>query len=230
MKFSVVIPTWNEGAQIASALKRLRQVSDSSPLEIIVVDGNSSDGTPELARAWADQVIVLPRSNRGEQLDAGAKKATGELLFFLRADCQPPDNWQQALEHFWLSARSRKVAATAFAVDYGSGLSLRLASRWANSRVALRGAALGEHGLCTTPEIYRDSGGYPHYACLEDLAFCERLSRFGSIVLMPERIWPAARSMRRDGVVVSGLRHMLLRARFKLGASPDDLWKTYGGL
>ncbi|MBI3551331.1 MAG: glycosyltransferase [Elusimicrobia bacterium] len=230
MKFTVVIPTWNEDAQISSALKRLRQVSQQSPLEIIVVDGASTDATAAQAREWADQVLVLPRANRGEQLDAGARKASGDLVFFLRADCQPPDNWQQALEHFWLSTHAKKVAATAFTVDYGSGLALRLASRWANSRVSWRGAALGEHGLCTTPEIYRESGGYPHYACLEDLGFSERLAPLGGIVLMPERIWPAARGMRRDGPVKDGLRHLWLRLRFKLGASPDELWKAYGGL
>ena len=230
MKFSVVIPTWNEGAQIGSALKRLRQVSQSSPLEIILVDGNSTDDTVAQARDWADQVISLPNANRGEQFDAGAHKATGELLFFLRADCQPPDSWQQALEHFWLSASNRKVAATAFAVDYGSGFSMRLAARWSNSRVSLRGAAFGEHGLCTTPEIYKESGGYPHYACLEDMGFCERLQKIGRIVLMPERIWPAARRMRRDGPLMTGMRHLWLRARFSMGTSPDELWKTYGGL
>ena len=230
MKFSVIIPTWNEGAQIASSLKRLRQVSQASPLEVIVVDGKSTDGTPELAREWADQVITLERSNRGEQLDAGARKASGDLLFFLRADCQPPDNWQQALEHFWLARHERKVAATAFAVDYGAGLSWRLAARWANNRVAWRGLALGDHGLCVTPDVYRESGGYPHYACLEDVAFSKKLASLGQIVLMPERIWPAARGMRRDGPVFSGLRQAWLRMRFALGASPDDLLKSYGGL
>jgi glycosyltransferase involved in cell wall biosynthesis len=230
VKFSVVMPTWNEGAQIGSALKRLRQISQASPLEIIVVDGGSTDGTAGLAREWADQVISLEQSNRGRQLDEGARKASGDLLFFLRPDCQPPETWQQALEHFWLAAHSRKVAATAFAVDYGSGLSLRLASRWANSRVSLRKTVLSDHGLCMTPEVYRESGGYPHYACLEDIAFSQKLSRLGEIVLMPERIWPAARRMRRDGPINSGLRHLWMRLRFTMGTSPDDLWKSYGGL
>lgn len=230
MKFSVVIPTWNEGAQIVSSLKRLRQISQASPLEIIVVDGGSTDGTAGLAREWADQVISLEQSNRGRQLDEGARKASGDLLFFLRPDCQPPESWQQALEHFWLASHPRKVAATAFAVDYGSALSLRLAARWANSRVAWRGSVLGDHGLCTTPDIYRESGGYPHYACLEDMAFCDKLSRLGEIALLPERIWPAARGMRRDGPFKTGLKHLWMRFRFKLGTSPDELWKSYGGL
>ena len=230
MKFSIVVPTWNEGAQIGSFLKRLRQVSEDSPFEVIVVDGSSADGTADIARPWADQVLVLERANRGEQLDAGAKKASGDLLFFLGSDCQPPDHWQKALEHFWLARHERKIAATAFAVDYGAGLSWKLAAGWANSRVSMRGLILAEHGLCTTPEVYRDSGGYPPFACLEDVVFSQRLSKIGQVVLMPERIRPAARGMRREGLMLSGLRHSWVRLRYALGASPEDLRKSYGGL
>lgn len=230
MKFSVVIATWNESAQISSYLKRLRQISQQSPMEVIVVDGGSDDGTAALAREWADHVVALPQTNRGAQLDTGAKIATGDLLFFLRADAQPPGNWQQALEHFWLATHPKKVAATVFTVDYGTGFSLRLSSNLANAVVEWRGVAYGDHGLATTPEIYKESGGYPPIAYREDVVFCERLARFGTIERLPERIWPAARRLRRAGPVRCALQHSWLALRYKLGASPDDLWRSYCGL
>jgi len=230
VKFSVVIATWNEGSQIASALKRLRQISQSSPLELIVVDGGSSDGTADLAREWADHVIELDKPNRGLQLDAGAKKAAGELLFFLRPDSQPPGNWQQALEHFWLASHPDKIAATAFSIDYGSGLSLRLTSRLTNAAVSVRGSVSGEHGLATTPEIYREAGGFPPLAYREDIVFSERLRRLGRVVLLKERIWPAARRLRRDGPTRALLENAWLNVRFKLGADPEQLWKRDAGL
>lgn len=227
MKFSVVIATWNEGAQIGSALKRLRQISQQSPMEVIVVDGGSTDDTAAQARAWADQVLELPAPNRGAQLHAGAQKATGELLFFLRPDSQPPGNWQQALEHFWLASHPRKVAASCFTVDYGAARAFRLAARFVNSMAGARGLATGDHGLCTTPELYRDAGGYPAYAYREDLSFCERLRRLGQLVMLPERIWPAARRMRHQGPVRCLAEHAWLELRYKLGSSPDTLWRAY---
>ena len=230
MKFSVVIAAWNESAQIFSSLKRLRQISQSSPMELIVVDGGSDDGTAELAREWADHVLVHEEPNRGKQLDAGARIASGDLLFFLRPDAQPPGNWQQALEHFWLTAHTQKISATVFSVDYGAALSLRMASRMANASVDWRGVASGEHGLCTTPEIYREAGGFPPLAYREDYVFSNRLAKHGKIVLLKERIWPAGRRMHRAGAVSSILQDAWLTVRFKLGAKPEDLWRSDAGL
>lgn len=229
MKFSVVVPAWNEGTQISSYLKRLRQISQQSPMELIVVDGASDDDTAQQARQWADRVVSHPRSNRGEQLDAGAKLATGDLLLFLRADAQPPGNWQQALEHFWLSTQPRKVAATVFTIDYGSGWTMQVSSRLANAVVGWRGIAFGDHGLATTPEIYRESGGYPPIAYREDVEFSRRLTRFGAIVRLPQTIWPAARRLRRAGLLRCALQYSWLSLRHKLGSSPDELWRSYSG-
>ena len=54
-------------------------------VEVIVVDGGSSDGTPELARPLADRVIAAPRG-RAAQMNAGAAAARGDVLLFLHAD------------------------------------------------------------------------------------------------------------------------------------------------
>lgn len=225
MKFSVIIPTFNEGPQISSSLRRLREISKTSPIEIILVDGGSDDDTVEMAKDWVDELLVLDAPNRGAQLHAGAQKATGDLLFFLRADAQPPGNWQQALEHFWLAGKSKKTAATVFRVDYGSSFPYRLASAMENFSAGVRGYPSGDHGFCTTPEIYRESGGFPPYASMEDLVFVDRLNSLGRIVLLKESIWPAARRMRSAGPLTSTLYQYWQELCFRLGASPDYLYK-----
>ena len=222
MKFSVVVAAHNEGPQISSALKRLRQIS--SPMELIVVDGGSDDGTVKSAEGWADRVIALGAPNRGAQWHAGAQAATGDLLFFLRADAQPPGNWQQALEQFWLT-KVDGVAAAGFSVDYGGGAGLRLLSAWSNARV--RGGMIGaDHGVCTTPEIYRASGGFPPFPELEDLEFSRRLAARGRVRLLPEVIHAAARRLRSQGTLTYLARRLWLEARYKRGAKPEDLFRT----
>ncbi|OGS36474.1 MAG: hypothetical protein A2506_11045 [Elusimicrobia bacterium RIFOXYD12_FULL_66_9] len=223
MKFSVIVAAHNEGPQIASSLKRLRQISKTSPVEIILVDGDSDDDTVACAREWADEIVVHDNSNRGAQWDAGARKATGDHLFFLRADVHPPGNWQQALERFWLLNEAERFSAAVFSVDYGSELGLRALSMWSNARVRA-GVAAADHGLCTTPEIYKASGGYPSFCELEDFEFSRRLGRLGRIVLLPERVHAAARRLRAQGPLTYALSRVWKETRYKMGASPEALF------
>jgi glycosyltransferase involved in cell wall biosynthesis len=225
LKFSVIIAAHNEGSQIASALKRLRQISHTSPMEVIVVDGGSDDGTAEASAEFCDQVVRLEKPNRGEQWNAGAAKASGDLFFFLRADAQPPGNWQQALEHFWLATPVGGVAAAAFSVEYGGGPGMRTLAAWSNGRVRA-GVALADHGLCTTPEIYKAVGGFPDFPVLEDLEFSRRLRARGRIALLPERMHSAARRIHALGPLRWYLGRTWLETRYKLGAKPSDLFQA----
>lgn len=168
-------------------------------MEVIVVDGGSDDDTVAEARPWADEILTQAQANRGAQLHAGASRAGGDLLFFLPPDAQPPGNWQQALERFWLQAHGETVAGTAFSVDYGGGFSFRVASRVHNAAARWGGRAVCDQGLCTTPELYRASGGFPPMDGVDDLLFCARLRGLGRLAVLPERIWAAARPMRRTG-------------------------------
>jgi glycosyltransferase involved in cell wall biosynthesis len=223
VKFSVIVAAYNEGPQIGSSLKRLRQISQTSPMEVVVVDGGSDDGTVEAAREWADEVIELGKPNRGAQWHAGAEKATGDLLFFLRADAQPPGNWQQALEHYWLATPMGGLAATAFSVSYGAGLGLTALSMWSNARVR-SGLASSDHGLCTTPEIYKAVGGFPAFPVLEDMEFSRRLTTRGRIALLPERLRPAARHVHSIGPLAYIARRAWLETRYKMGATPEEIF------
>jgi glycosyltransferase involved in cell wall biosynthesis len=212
VKFSVIVAARNESAQIGAALKRLRAISRDSPMEVIVVDGGSDDHTTKAVGEWADQVISLPTPHRAAQWNAGAAKASGDLLFFLPADAHPPDRWQQALEHTWLTTSLEKVAATAFSVDYGVSIPLRILATWSNARVR-SGVATSDHGLCTTPDIFQSLGGFPDVPTLEDHAFCTRLATRGRIVLLPDRIRPASRRIHADGAL-----------RYAVGRVWSELW------
>ncbi len=227
MRFSVIMPTWNEGAQIGSALKRLREISDESSMEIILVDGGSTDKTVEHAKDWVDQLKVLESPNRGAQLHAGAGLAKGDLLFFLHADTQPPGHWQERLEKAWLGDPHDSLAATVFSVDYGSRLPLRLVAAGQNWRARCFGLAYGDQGFCVSSEIYAKTGGFPQQPLMEDIEFCNRLRRFGRIQLLPELIRPSARRLQRSGPLLNSLRNQWIFLRYVLGADPQKLWRHY---
>jgi GT2 family glycosyltransferase len=84
---SFIIPTFNEEKEIENTLKRLAEYH--SEHEIIVSDGGSTDRTVEIARKYADKVIIYDGKERqtiGGGRNAGAAAAQWELLVFLDAD------------------------------------------------------------------------------------------------------------------------------------------------
>ena len=82
MLISVIIPTLNEEANLPVTL---RQLAERADVELIVVDGGSMDGTVEIAQQFTPFVFVT-RPGRAQQMNIGARHATGDILLFLHAD------------------------------------------------------------------------------------------------------------------------------------------------
>src|SRR6185295_16118432 len=87
MKVSVVVPALNEAGCIASTLAALRALPGE--LEILVVDGGSSDDTVRVARDMGVRTVIGPRG-RGAQMNYGAELVDGDVLIFVHADTKLP--------------------------------------------------------------------------------------------------------------------------------------------
>lgn len=90
---SVVIPAYNEGSAIADAVSAALQLDVH--VEVVVVDGGSTDGTAEWARKAGARTLTAP-SGRAACLNAGAAAAAGDLLLFLHADTILPQGYGSA--------------------------------------------------------------------------------------------------------------------------------------
>lgn len=84
MRISVIIPTHNE----AQAIERvLSDLPSSMTTEVIVVDSNSNDGTPEIAAKMGARVIQEPRRGYGRACLTGLANAdTPDIVVFLDGD------------------------------------------------------------------------------------------------------------------------------------------------
>jgi hypothetical protein len=83
-RVSVVIPAKNEAGNIGWVLEQLPPVVE----EVILVDGHSTDGTPEVARLVRPDIVVVAdgRPGKGAALRAGVEAATGDFVVMLDAD------------------------------------------------------------------------------------------------------------------------------------------------
>ncbi|MEE9116915.1 MAG: glycosyltransferase family 2 protein [Thermoplasmata archaeon] len=91
-KVSVIIPTMNEEEAIGQVLDDVHKAMSSASVtyEILIVDTNSTDRTVEIAREKGARVINEPRRGYGRAYRTGFKKALGEYITTLDADCTYP--------------------------------------------------------------------------------------------------------------------------------------------
>jgi glycosyltransferase involved in cell wall biosynthesis len=83
MQISVVIPALNEAESIGEVLAG---IPSSSDLEVLAVDGGSSDDTVAIAEAAGARVINEPRRGYGQACASGLAAALGEVIVFMDAD------------------------------------------------------------------------------------------------------------------------------------------------
>lgn len=87
---SIIIPTYHEAGNIGEMVKRTKKLSEIYPTEIIVVDGGSKDGTPDIAqKAGATKVIRFPnKRGKGVELWEAFQIAKGDYIIEIDADLQ----------------------------------------------------------------------------------------------------------------------------------------------
>ncbi len=92
MKYSIVIPAYNEAPYIERTISAIRErliAAYPDVWEIIVVDNASDDGTGEAVRALGDpsiRVIREPQKGKGKALKHGVATASGDIIAYTDAD------------------------------------------------------------------------------------------------------------------------------------------------
>jgi rSAM/selenodomain-associated transferase 2 len=223
MKLSIVMPVLDEAAEVEAALQALAPYRRRG-VELVVVDGGSRDGTPELAYPLADRVIVAARG-RAAQMNAGAAAAQGDVLLFLHVDTRLPEAADcLVLDGLTTSAR----AWGRFDVRIDGGGLLGIVAIMMNTRSRLTGICTGDQAMFMTRAAFETAGGFPPIALMEDVALSARLKRSGRPLTLRARVTTSARRWRRYGTLRTVLLMWRLRLAYFLGADPAKLARAYG--
>lgn len=115
---SVIVRCRDKAATITDTLESLR--AQTVPVEIVVVDSGSTDGTLEIARRYADVLVEIPAEQFtfGGALNTGARAASGDIHFALSAHCTPSfDDWVEASMRHYADPRVAATNQSAMAPD-----------------------------------------------------------------------------------------------------------------
>lgn len=220
---SVIIPTLNE----AENLELLLDILLAEPVmpEIIVVDGGSTDGTPQTA--LSNGVHFIPAGpSRGQQLRTGAEAATGDVLLFLHADSQFPKGGLGRIERI-LSDHPMAVGGN-HRLHFDGDDSF---SRWLDGFYAWirsHGVYYGDSGIFVRRIALEAIGGVRPLALMEDFDLARRMERYGETVCIAEP--PLITSSRRfenrhPAAIIWGW--LKIHALYYLSVSPQRLAKIY---
>lgn len=196
---SAIVRARDEADTIERTLASLR--AQSVPVEIVVVDSGSRDGTLDVARRWCDRLIEIDPADFtfGRALNVGAAAAAGDVHYALSAHCEATrTDWvERALAHY----REPDVAATNGALYSHEGIPL-LEPFFMTADDALRDPYWGHSNFAcswraaTWREFPFDEG---MEAC-EDKEWSWRVLRAGWRIVFDPRLYVSSHHVQRGGM------------------------------
>ena len=188
MKVSVIVPTYQEAKAIEAFLVQFgHQTLPRSEFEIIVVDGESRDGTREIAARYADHVVVQTTPGIGGARNDGVRVARAEVIATTDADCRIPPDW---LEHIVEDFKDPAVVAVCGPDGpFDGGRKARFIYFFVRGLIRLAALA-GLYGTGGTNSAFRKGaflavGGYRNLPHSDDVDVGIRIRSQGRIVYDP---------------------------------------------
>jgi len=218
--FSVIIPVLNEAAITRSCVAGVRELD--ADVEIIVADGGSTDDTVRIPRQLG-ALVCRSEPGRGIQCNAGATLATGDVLVFLHADTQLPENAFRKLEEIFSNDR---VQCGTFRVSFDH-------KHWFLSLMSFLSRLdpgffrFGDQCLVIRKSYFTSLGGFRNWRLFEDIELVRRARRSARVTRFPMAVTTSSRRFLQNGVIRQALKNAWLIARYSLGTSPDTLANAY---
>ena len=222
---SIVIPVWNDAARLARSLEVLSALEP--PPEVLVADASDDrDGVRDLAESFGARFIAVGQPNRGGQLNAGAREASGDVLLFHHADTQLTQaHYRSVIDAL---EGDPELVGGAFYKDIRAhhprlGWSEPLV-RWYSHHL---GILYGDQSVFVRRARFGELGGFREIPLMEDVEFSKRLRRAGKVGLIDPPLRTSMRKFVADGALRRKLQNMWLVFLFRLGVSPERLHRRY---
>ncbi|MFK7813025.1 MAG: TIGR04283 family arsenosugar biosynthesis glycosyltransferase [Maribacter sp.] len=222
-QISIIIPVLNEEDSIAKILVSLKENSASHNIkEILVIDGGSKDSTTAIASNHG-VTILHSKKGRAKQMNLGAKKATGEILYFIHVDTLPPTGFDKSI----IDAVLKENETGCFQMKFDSDSRFLSFFAWF-TRINIKLCRGGDQSLFITKILFEITGGFNEdYFVYEDNEFIGRLYEMVPFKILPRHVKTSARRYEERNEVTLQFHFGMIHLKNYLGAGPEQLYDYY---
>jgi rSAM/selenodomain-associated transferase 2 len=222
MFLSIIIPTFNESENIRQLLLYLQEISHNH-LEVIVVDGGSNDGTQMIVEEHNAILINSKEKGRAKQMNFAAKKAKGNVLYFVHADTLPPQSFYDDIKNSIKEGFS--IGCYRFKFDSDKRI-LKLNAYFTRfDRLMCRG---GDQSLFVTRELFEELDGYcENHKVMEDYDIILRARKKHAFKIMPKDVIVSARKYDYNSYLKVNYANFVAFMMFYAKVDHDKIIKFY---
>lgn len=221
-KISVIIPVYNESGTIEKMQDQLRPLLGKC--EILFVDGGSTDDT--LAKIDPVFEVIHSQKGRAWQMNEGARRSTGDILFFLHCDSELPEHPLERIRKVMLDHR-----AGCFGIAFHSTNFFMFTCRViSNHRIKDRKVMFGDQGIFVDRDLFFEAGMFPELPVMEDYQFSLTLKKMKvKLGLADRRIYTSDRRFPRGTVPKLRLMWKMnrLRKMYRDGVDIREISEMY---
>jgi rSAM/selenodomain-associated transferase 2 len=223
MKISIIIPTINEENNLSDVLSLLLS-NPYKDMEVIVVDGGSSDTTRDIAQGFDSVKLVISEvKSRAVQMNLGAQHATGDVLYFVHADARPPESFPDDIAG--CLKKGNDLGCYRFKFDRNT-LMLRFNAWW--TRFPFMFCRGGDQTLFIRKETFTELGGFnEEYSIMEDFDFIRRAKKKFKFSIIPKDVIVSARKYSTNSYLRVNMVNLWSYWMFMLSASPAYIKSFY---